>query len=214
MSGRIIYVIGVGANPVKVGIAADLQQRLSALQVGCPDPLVVHHFMVVPTVVAQRVEAAAHRILKPHHRRGEWFDVEADHAFAVVQERSERVIARVGSRLSDRRDTIEEVCATFPVSSWVQAAILHYRACLNDPRRKDDVARMNRFIFDAAGMAALNVFRIAVVERKSLEVVFIREPSALRNAKKALASALDALGRYFGATRQETLLAQISGNVA
>jgi len=80
---RFVYVIGAEMGPVKIGIAADVSQRLASLQTGHPQKLKVYFHASAPDAVA--VERACHRDLGQHRMSGEWFDVSWDVAASVVR---------------------------------------------------------------------------------------------------------------------------------
>lgn len=84
-----IYIIGeLRARKVKIGRAFNLESRLLSLQIGHPEPLVVHYsFEVGGKEEAVIIEAACHKRLKKHHYRGEWFK--------LTPEKAEREIAAV-----------------------------------------------------------------------------------------------------------------------
>lgn len=88
-----IYIVGVTTNPVKIGRALDVRARLSSLQIGCPDELLLHHTFKVPAHLAEDVEKHLHVVLRAHHRRGEWFDIDAAQAYEVVLREGTRRIA-------------------------------------------------------------------------------------------------------------------------
>lgn len=86
MSDVAIYVIGPNVGPQKIGIARDPSARLAAMQTGCPFTLRIQSVTYVASEdSARRVERVAHRLLKKHRQRGEWFNVtpgEAERAIA------------------------------------------------------------------------------------------------------------------------------------
>lgn len=65
-----VYFIQCGENgPIKIGVAVNVQRRMSALQGGNPIPLTL-----IGSVVAVRgTEAAFHQTLRAYRIRGEWF---------------------------------------------------------------------------------------------------------------------------------------------
>jgi hypothetical protein len=93
LRSHYVYVIGATQNPVKIGLAANLKVRMSCLQVGCPDPLVVHYSARVQSDLAPLIEAAAHQHFADAHRHGEWFNVAAEEAA--------REVARIAQEYSD-----------------------------------------------------------------------------------------------------------------
>lgn len=76
------FLYGVRAGSalyMKIGTTADLQTRISELQVGCPDSLAV--LFAVPG--DRHLERHVHRALRPWHHRGEWFLLRAESLAAV-----------------------------------------------------------------------------------------------------------------------------------
>lgn len=66
----VVYFVQAGAGgAIKIGTAVDMPRRLSALQNGCPEFLVV-----LATVPGDReIEGRFHKRLRVHRIRGEWF---------------------------------------------------------------------------------------------------------------------------------------------
>lgn len=76
-----IYVIGARNHPVKVGIAIDVEKRLSELQTGNPHKLRIFAKAYAPVGYrAREIEGRVHRALASCHTHGEWFDVTPDEA--------------------------------------------------------------------------------------------------------------------------------------
>jgi len=67
---NFIYLIRCG-DYLKIGIAADLYERLSQLQIG--NPLPIHLCCYFETANAIEDEKKLHRLFLRHHVRGEWF---------------------------------------------------------------------------------------------------------------------------------------------
>lgn len=82
-----VYVIGCAGHPVKIGIAADVNNRLAGIQTGFPHPLRI--YCAVEVSDARAVERACHNQLSAKRLKGEWFDCEPEEAVEVV-----RAIAR------------------------------------------------------------------------------------------------------------------------
>lgn len=78
-----VYFIRAG-NLVKVGVSANVNERLKRLQANSPVPLKLE--MVI--VGTRYVEAAAHRIAKRKgfHRHGEWFELSPDQVLWLIDE--------------------------------------------------------------------------------------------------------------------------------
>lgn len=71
-----VYVIYEADEPTicKVGVATDVAQRLSSMQVGTWRILKVAHAIKLPSKsAAHAVERQAHQALSALHCRGEWF---------------------------------------------------------------------------------------------------------------------------------------------
>jgi hypothetical protein len=88
-----IYVIAPEAGyPCKVGVASNIKKRLKGLQTGSGEELFVHSvFAAANRGTAFRVEKFAHRRLQENRMVGEWFNVFADDAVAVLQELCEEM---------------------------------------------------------------------------------------------------------------------------
>jgi hypothetical protein len=209
VSDRFLYVIGVTKNPVKVGMADNVPSRLAILQIGCPDELVVHHTVAVAWELAPGIEAAVHRKLAKHRRRGEWFDIEASHAVTVLHEEVRRRNGLAMRGAKRRGDVFDELRVQFGLSDWAEAAVADYRLVLNTPGGKPDIERRNAIVADAVGLTGLVTFQAVIVQRASIEATFYREPGAERRAKEVLAKALQALAIDYAHRRQEALFAQI-----
>lgn len=71
-----IYVIGPENGPYKVGVTTSVEARLSALQTGNHQELMVHRRYEADNLTSagmQVVERRIHRVLKQVNIRGEWF---------------------------------------------------------------------------------------------------------------------------------------------
>jgi hypothetical protein len=68
VSSRTVYFV-MCCEFLKIGVATDVGDRISALQVGCPFPLTL-----LGTIRGGvRAETALHAALRAYHARGEWF---------------------------------------------------------------------------------------------------------------------------------------------
>ena len=67
---RLLYIIG-GASLYKIGIATDISDRLSSLQIGSPLPLRLLFLFEHPDAV--EIEKYLHTELHEFHSHGEWF---------------------------------------------------------------------------------------------------------------------------------------------
>jgi len=80
-----IYFIRAGKSPrVKVGYTRkSVQSRLSTLQVGTPDSLIVEHsFQVTEPDI---LESLVHKDLARFRVRGEWFELDEDTLLAYIE---------------------------------------------------------------------------------------------------------------------------------
>lgn len=71
MSGYVYFVQCEGGGPVKIGATRNLEQRLLALQTGCPFPLRL--LSALPTADPLGYERHLHRRFARHRLDGEWF---------------------------------------------------------------------------------------------------------------------------------------------
>lgn len=205
MATSFVYVIGVSQSPVKIGTAVVPRERLSQLQMGSPETLVLHEAIQVPFHVAGDVESAAHRALVRHHRRGEWFNVDAADAAAVIRQVARPIVDAAAARLDRRGDSLTTLAFDLEIGSEEMNAIAEYQRFLasDKPQDRKVAGHINALVMEREGIAALQVFRIVVAERKSLNVVLGRDPVALRNAKRALVRAVHVVTNYLAMRRTE-----------
>lgn len=132
-----IYVIGVERSPVKVGRARNVAQRLTNLQIGNPNLLRLFHSIDLPRhFLSAKIELAVHNRLGQYHRRGEWFDVDADVAAKCIDD----VIWEYG------HDTRADFAARIPLTDPSVISVLR---AYNDKRRAG--ARHTQEIDDLIG---------------------------------------------------------------
>lgn len=213
-NARFIYVIGVSNSPVKIGVADRVNQRLSNLQIGCPDELVIHHQFRTIYKLAQKTEAEVHRRLSGKHRRGEWFDITADEARETI--------------LSVLADIEAEHEATPPPPGFVdfsrpkeigahpyaKEAIAWYRTAASETASLKVVEAINARIVKEAGKAAHLAFRTEIMSHSPLTQVLARNPVELKRAQAALVKAVNVLADVFLARREQWLLDKIRGIAA
>lgn len=85
MSECFIYIIGRIDGPVKVGISSSPYGRTATLQTGCPFPIrLLHAVKCQDRREALRHEQSFHEVCEDKRLLGEWFDMDADHAYEVV----------------------------------------------------------------------------------------------------------------------------------
>lgn len=83
MSEKYVYVIahlvdGQAVGPCKVGISANVQGRLSALQTGNPRRIVLYASYFCPGGLAELVEESIHDLNAVRCVGSEWFDMDPD----------------------------------------------------------------------------------------------------------------------------------------
>lgn len=84
MRGYVYFVqCGEDDGPIKIGSTADVDKRLSQLQVGCPFDLTLLASILVED--AEEVERELHARFRSFHIRGEWFEGSYALRSAVVQ---------------------------------------------------------------------------------------------------------------------------------
>jgi len=72
-SQRYVYfMLAVGTEKIKIGVAGDVELRLSNLQVGSPYKLL----LLVSFPGNELLEKILHNLLKPYKVRGEWFKMD------------------------------------------------------------------------------------------------------------------------------------------
>lgn len=74
MTKRIYFIQAGEDGPIKIGIATNIEARLSSLQVGSPTPL----HLIAHTPGTKDEEEDLHQRLTPYRIRGEWFRPHAD----------------------------------------------------------------------------------------------------------------------------------------
>jgi hypothetical protein len=72
-SGQFVYFVRCVDDLVKIGVAGDVNDRLSALQVGCPYELKLWGTLRG----GPRAEQALHAAFAYYRFRGEWFSMDA-----------------------------------------------------------------------------------------------------------------------------------------
>ena len=93
-----IYIIGFDEpGVVKIGSAQSPMIRLSELQCGNPFELRLRYVVSIYEGSPVLVEFATHRLAKTHNIRGEWFDLSAEDALAVVIKSARNAKAKFGA---------------------------------------------------------------------------------------------------------------------
>ena len=80
-----IYIIGPKDGPFKIGYSGNPTHRLSTLQTGTTDFLMLHYKEETETEKAIVIEKLIHRQIGYKRIRGEWFDVTLEEAKAEVR---------------------------------------------------------------------------------------------------------------------------------
>lgn len=80
-----VYVIGSAGFPIKIGIAADVNQRCKDLQTASPIRLRVYYHEEAFGGLARSVERECHRRLYEYRLSGEWFDFDPYEAAELVK---------------------------------------------------------------------------------------------------------------------------------
>jgi hypothetical protein len=86
----LVYVIAVthcgeAVAPCKIGISANLPNRLSQLQTASPVPLMIFkHFRLPSRSIAADVESCFHETHKGYRMKGEWFRIEPEKAASIL----------------------------------------------------------------------------------------------------------------------------------
>lgn len=208
-----VYVVGVSSNPVKVGMAVDVAARMTSLQSGCPDPLIVYYSLKCPDSAMQPIEAACHRELRQHHRHGEWFNVEADEAKATLDRVAPRVIREVMAERTAREPIVHQLSATYGMSDWSEVAVHRYRACLHDKTQARELALMNQAILEGAGHLGFQVFQALIVNR-AIPSALWSDRKLRSRAERKLAEAINALAAQVSGERARRLLHEIEAAAA
>ena len=84
METAFVYVIACEGYH-KVGRAADVNGRLSQIQVASPFPVTLVHAFKAPLKIAPAIEGRAHWFLQGQHHRGEWFAATADECIEAIR---------------------------------------------------------------------------------------------------------------------------------
>lgn len=207
MGARFVYVIGVTACPVKIGVASDVPRRLATLQTGCPDLLLVHHTIKVPEFLACEIEAEAHRAFKSRHRHGEWFGVDANEARDEVLRISEKQRTQAQGQVARTGDILDELEVEFEIARNARMAMQWYRGLAANQKGNALTRQTNAAILAEVGMAAYTVFQMVLVSRSQLPPTVRLDPVAYRNAHLALSKAVNALTVIFDQRRDAELRA-------
>jgi hypothetical protein len=89
-----VYVIAPTAGyPVKIGVAEKPTKRLSGVQTGCWEELIIHGlYKANNRGDAYRLEKLSHKRLDDRRLIGEWFNIFADDAVTLLDELSHETL--------------------------------------------------------------------------------------------------------------------------
>ena len=82
MREKRLYVVGLSGQkdgPVKIGVAKDVEKRVSQLQTSCPYPIAQ-----ITETDHPEMEAPLHTLLKPFRTSGEWFQSDCGTVLSAV----------------------------------------------------------------------------------------------------------------------------------
>lgn len=222
MATSFVYVVGPTSNPVKIGYAEDVANRICQLQIGNADELILFKAVPVPWSLASTIELGVHSRLAAYRRRGEWFNVEAEQAIAAVREVASQAedehresLARVDSNM----DIWRSLRKRFVIHDAAQEAIDFYNSERKVFRGARAVKTMNGYIVQKAGPAALALFQKVLIEDELLTKHVGGDRLARERGYSLLAAAINALAEYF-AYRKRVQLEQswgspkVAGNLA
>lgn len=109
-----VYLIGIedqrllGSSPLKVGIAQNLNARLSGMQTSTPLKLRRHGSWKYPNIlVARRFEQAFHNAFKKQRVSGEWFEITVEEARATLDRFHEDYVMRKEPEKSSESEAFE-----------------------------------------------------------------------------------------------------------
>lgn len=200
MATSFVYVVGPTSNPVKIGRAEDVASRIWQLQIGNPDELILHRAIPMPRGVEMAVEAEVHARLAAHRRRGEWFNVEAVEAIAIVSEIAERLTENHYDKL-DREDQRANIWRRLRVRHEIHAdaeeAVNFYASERQVHRDNKAVKTMNRYIVQEASAAGLLLMQRVIIADDLLVKHTGVERSARERGYAILAKAVNALASYY-----------------
>jgi hypothetical protein len=196
---RLVYVVGTSDNPVKIGVADDMDARLAGLQCGCPELLIVHYTLAVPFKVAHAVETACHKHFAEHHRRGEWFNVHKDDAIEALRRIGDQVSNEAFQRVSRHGDATQMMDFLFGMSPDAPDGLRSYKGRLFSAGGAKKVAEADAHVLNRAGQVGYTLFKRMVSEETDLWDLIrgLRlDHAGTISAYQASASAINALAEY------------------
>lgn len=196
MADLCVYVIGTSRNPVKVGYSNNVEARVALFQTGCPDELVIHGIVLAYAGLAFSVERMSHRALASHHRRGEWFNVDADHAIEVIKACDERARRYYLEAPATPDAALDRLAVYQPLDRDAKSIVQQYRHILQGPSARLRAAPYVGAMVKAGGELGHELFKRYIIGRGSMEMQFTDNPEGLESATRRLADAINALCDY------------------
>jgi len=200
MATSFVYVVGTSTNPVKIGHGEDVATRICQLQIGNPDELILHKAVVVPWHLAAQVERDAHTLLAKYHRRGEWFNVDADFAAGLVTDLAKAAMEEHQATV-ERADLDRDIFGRMRARNWLhdaaREAVEFYVSERKVNRDAKAVKTMNRYILQETGPTCLTVFQQVFIENRSLEYHAMGVRLDIERGYVNLAKAVNALADYY-----------------
>jgi hypothetical protein len=200
MATSFVYVVGPTSNPVKIGRAEDVATRLCQLQIGNADELILHRAIPMPRGVEYLVEAQVHDRLTDRRRRGEWFNIDAAEAIAVVSEIATRVTEEYYDSL-DRSDLHADmwrrIRARHEIHADAQEAVSFYASERQVHRDTKAVKTMNGYIAQHAGTAGLLLMQRVLIADDLLVKHTGIDREARERGYELLAKAVNSLAEYY-----------------
>jgi hypothetical protein len=192
---RYIYVIGASDNPVKIGVADDPAARMKSLQMGSADKLTLHHAIGVPFKHGHYVETGTHKTLAKHHRHGEWFNVTADYARAVILMVADKVESEYRASFADEDNLLHRAEAFHDMTPDWRRAVKTYKQIRSRDEAKLVLAKVRKAVVDEVGREGLTVLEIAISNPGQLTATLRGDSKALQKAERLLAKAMNAAYR-------------------
>lgn len=197
MADSIIYIVGASTNPVKVGLASNMAARLQMLQTGCPDTLIVHRTHRVDRAFAKTVESRAHIILAPHHRRGEWFNVDVEAASAAVELAVSKTIYERRHELLKPANVVRRLSAIYGLHDAADTVLNFYRSINAGPDAGRHRQPYDLAMDSAGGVGTFEIFHEVVLSKVAAEKVAARQGVIVGLIEYRLVKAINAMAELY-----------------
>lgn len=190
--GSFVYVIGPDSGVlVKVGVADFPAHRLAQLQTGSPDELSILHQVPVERAQAFAIEHHAHRLLSKHHKRGEWFSIDAATALAAVlkAKRAEALLRKPRAPKASETDPAAYLIRKMKLGSFGRNALAEYRSEMSggSPIR---ARNLERFLRDECGHDHFEIFNSFAMSEVNIFALLGNRPDQLQAAEDAVGKVL------------------------